>query len=271
MSGGVRDAMISLEPDELIIDNFAGGGGASTGIEMALGRPIDIAVNHDPEAIAMHAANHPRTLHLCESVWKVDIRKVVAGRKVGLAWFSPDCKHNAGPHNENLAGRSLDEPISTITARGTQQTIIASHLLKLRGTCRDGQPTDEPLATISAQGTHLAEVRAFLLKYYGTDQDPDLREPLHTVTTKPRFGLVTVKGIDYLIVDIGMRMLTPRELFRAQGFPDSYVIAHGLRDGKQIPLTKSAQVRMCGNSVSPHPAAAIVAAQFSTDRAEAAA
>ena len=83
----------SLQPDELVIDNFAGGGGASTGIEAAIGRPIDVAINHDAEAIAMHLANHPRTLHLTEDVWKVDVAKVVAGRKVGLAWFSPDCKH----------------------------------------------------------------------------------------------------------------------------------------------------------------------------------
>lgn len=79
--------------NELIVDNFAGGGGASTGIERAIGRPVDIAINHDPEAIAMHAANHPQTLHLCESVWDVDPREVCAGRPVGLAWFSPDCKH----------------------------------------------------------------------------------------------------------------------------------------------------------------------------------
>ena len=80
-------------PDELIVDNFAGGGGASTGIEQALGRPVDIAINHDPEALSMHAANHPNTLHLCENVWDVDIKAVIAGRKIGLAWFSPDCKH----------------------------------------------------------------------------------------------------------------------------------------------------------------------------------
>jgi DNA (cytosine-5)-methyltransferase 1 len=82
-----------IQPDELIVDNFAGGGGASTAIELALGRPVDIAINHDPEAIAMHAVNHPRTRHLCEDVWQVDIERVIAGRKIGLAWFSPDCKH----------------------------------------------------------------------------------------------------------------------------------------------------------------------------------
>src|SRR4051794_19621227 len=92
-----------LRDDELIVDNFAGGGGASEGIEQALallapGRHVDIAINHDPEAIALHAANHPKTLHHCQSVWKADPRDVVADasgkpRPVGLAWFSPDCKH----------------------------------------------------------------------------------------------------------------------------------------------------------------------------------
>ncbi|WP_407636397.1 DNA cytosine methyltransferase [Fictibacillus gelatini] len=78
---------------EIIVDNFAGGGGASTGIEMATGLSVDIAINHDPAAIAMHKANHPDTEHYCESVWDVDPVKAVRGRKVGLAWFSPDCKH----------------------------------------------------------------------------------------------------------------------------------------------------------------------------------
>lgn len=79
--------------DELIIDNFAGGGGTSEGLEQAFGRPVDIAVNHDPEALAMHAINHPHTLHLCESVWTVDPIKVTGNRPVGLVWLSPDCKH----------------------------------------------------------------------------------------------------------------------------------------------------------------------------------
>ncbi|MFD1675432.1 DNA cytosine methyltransferase [Alicyclobacillus fodiniaquatilis] len=78
---------------ELIIDNFAGGGGASTGIESAIGRSVDIAINHDPAAIAMHKANHPTTEHYCESVWDVDPREVTGGRPVGLCWLSPDCKH----------------------------------------------------------------------------------------------------------------------------------------------------------------------------------
>lgn len=85
-------AQISLL-DEIIVDNFAGGGGASTGIEVASGKVVDIAINHDPDAIAMHKANHPYTKHLQTSVWDVDPAEVCEGRPVGLAWFSPDCKH----------------------------------------------------------------------------------------------------------------------------------------------------------------------------------
>lgn len=80
-------------PGELIIDNFAGGGGTSTGLEAAFGRPVDIAINHDSEALAMHAMNHPHTLHLCESVWSVDPIKVTGNQPVALVWLSPDCKH----------------------------------------------------------------------------------------------------------------------------------------------------------------------------------
>ena len=536
-----------LLPTELIVDNFAGGGGASLGIEMALGRSPDIAINHDPEAITMHTANHPDTKHYCEDVWQVNPIEACAGRQVGLAWFSPDCKHFSkakggkpvskkirglawivvkwakavqprviilenveefqdwGPLDDdgfpcrerkgktfqrwltqlrnlgyqvewrelracdysaptirkrlfivarrdgqrivwpdpthaspkkiggdlftshlkpwrtaaecidwsipcrsiferdrplaentlrrvaagirryvieaaepfivslthhggervepldepfrtitgakrgekalctpfitkfrrNSVGSRLDEPLHTVTAGGemkrpagsphamglispvlvgaggpsysgkprtadqplhtmTQESraalvsaflakhyggvvgsdlerpigtvtaadhhsLVTSNLVKLRGTCRDGQPVTEPMATISAQGLHLAEVRAFLIKYFGTDQDPRLNEPLHTVTAKDRFGLVTVHGEEYIIVDIGLRMLTPRELYRAQGFHDGYII-DPVFEGK--PLTKTAQVRMCGNSVCPPNAAAMVRAQF---------
>lgn len=79
--------------DEMVIDNFAGGGGASTGIEAALGRPVDVAINHDINAVRMHEVNHPHTRHYCESVWDVDPLEVTQGRPVGLAWFSPDCTH----------------------------------------------------------------------------------------------------------------------------------------------------------------------------------
>lgn len=83
----------TIDEMELMVDNFAGGGGASTGIALATGREVDIAINHDPAAIAMHAANHPNTKHYTESVWDVDPVEVTQGRPVGLAWFSPDCTH----------------------------------------------------------------------------------------------------------------------------------------------------------------------------------
>lgn len=169
---------------------------------------------------------------------------------------------NGSPEGEKpLAGRAADDPLSTIVAKGCTQRVVTSNLVKLRGTCAHGQAVDEPLHTISAQGTHMAEVRAFLLKYYGSDQDPRLEEPLHTVTSKDRFGVVTVtiEGEEYVIVDIGMRMLTPRELFNAQGFPPDYIID---RDAEGRPITKTAQVAKCGNSVCPPIARAITEAQF---------
>lgn len=93
--------------DEIIVDNFAGGGGASTGIELATGRPVTIAINHDPDAILMHKTNHPYTQHIQASVWDVDPRQVCAGRKVGLAWFSPDCKHFSKAKGAALVDRNI--------------------------------------------------------------------------------------------------------------------------------------------------------------------
>lgn len=100
------NAQISLL-DEIIVDNFAGGGGASTGIELATGRPVAIAINHDPAAILMHKTNHPYTEHLQASVWDVDPIKVCAGRPVGLAWFSPDCKHFSKAKGAALVDRNI--------------------------------------------------------------------------------------------------------------------------------------------------------------------
>lgn len=150
----------------------------------------------------------------------------------------------------------MDEPVSTVTAVD-HNALVTSHLVKFKGTCKDGLRVDEPLHTVQANGLHYGEVRAFLLKYYGTDQDPRLQNPLSTLTTKHRFGLVTVHGQDYEIVDIGMRMLQPRELFRAQSFRDCYIIDPEF-NGK--PLTKTSQVRMCGNSVAPVVSEALVRA-----------
>ncbi|WP_345805586.1 DNA cytosine methyltransferase [Bacillus subtilis] len=419
---------------EIIVDNFAGGGGASTGIELATGLSVDIAINHDPAAIAMHQVNHPETEHYCESVWEVDPREAAKGRPIGLAWFSPDCKHfskakggkpveksirglawvavrwaatvsprviilenveefqtwgplakdgrpdpdkkgntfrsfvralnrhgykvewkelracdygaptirkrlfliarrdgrpirwpepthgdpkstavksgklkpwrtaaeimdwsletpsifnRKKPLSENTLRRiargiqrfvidskkpfiignrgnsliqmgygdpegrrvlDLKKPIGTITAGGNKFAIATSHLIKLRGTCRDGQTVTNPMPTITAGGLHVGEVRAFLTKYYGSDTGQSLSDPLHTVTTKDRFGLVTIKGENYQIADIGMRMLQPHELFAAQGFPIDYVID---RDINGVNYSKKKQIERCGNAVPP--------------------
>lgn len=454
----------------LIIDNFAGGGGASTGIERGLGRKIDIAINHDPAAVAMHTANHPKTTHYCQDIWAADPVKVCGGQDVDFAWFSPDCKHfskakgakpveksirdlawvvvdwakkvrpkvialenveefktwgpltennrpcplqsgftfkkwvaelkalgyavewrelrasdygaptirkrlyliarcdgkpiifpapthgdpkseavksgklkpwktaaeiidweipcpsifgrkqplkkatcrriaagimkyvvnSASPfivpithtkagnmaydtneplktittakggefalvsawiaqHNTGVIGRKSDAPLSTIMMRGTQQSIITSHILKLRNH-GDGRPLNEPFDTITAGGMHFGEVRAFLCKYYGNDKNGQgVNEPCHTITTKERFGLVTVTigGTEYAIYDIGMRMLTPRELARAQGFPDTYILDPECEyqtpsgNKKRGKLPKVHQIAKIGNSVCP--------------------
>jgi len=153
-------------------------------------------------------------------------------------------------------GSSPDNPVGTVTSGGLGKTgLVTSHMVKLRGTCRDGQAITRPMPTITASGTHIGEVRAFLLKYYGNGTEHGIDKPLGTVTAKDRFGLVMIRGEQYQIADIGLRMMSPRELFRAQGFPDEYII-DPVVNGKA--LTKTAQVRMCGNSVSPFPAAALV-------------
>lgn len=534
---------------ELIVDNFAGGGGASTGIEIATGKSVDIAINHDPEAIRMHKANHPHTKHYCEDVWQVDPVRACKGHPVGLAWFSPDCKHfskakggkpkdkfirglawvacrwaglvrprvimlenveefktwgplNRGHHpikakqgktfgkfvqqlqdlgyevqfrelvaadygaptmrkrffmiarcdgnpilwpepthaprdseevkagllkpyvgaytqidfsrpcpsifdtsqkikekygiravrplapktmeriarglkkfvldnpepfiiqcnhggkrrpndirepmptitgkhgygiveptltpymgtnTTNHPGGNCKDPIHTITT-GNQQclisptliqyhsetakgevrgqtiedpimtvdgsnryglvtsflhkyydggykgagdsvenplptvtawdhnSVVTANLIQMNKNCY-GRDIADPLPTITAGDGHFGEVRAFLIKYYGNGSAEDVTEPLDTITSRDRFGLVTIQGVDYQIVDIGLRMLEPRELYGCQGFPDDYIIDHDF-EGHTYP--RSEQVRRCGNSVCPPLPAAMV-------------
>ena len=540
---------------ELIVDNFAGGGGASTGIELATGYSVDIAINHDPEAIRMHRTNHPNTKHYCESVWDVDPVKVCNGHPVGLAWFSPDCKHFSkakggkpkdknirglawvalrwaglvrprvimlenveefktwGPlnrshrpikakqgityrkfisqleeigyvvesrelvaadygaptmrkrffliarcdgkpivwpestyapadspevaagikspyvgaytqidfslpcpsifdtaeeikekygikavrplapktmeriarglkkfvldstepfivqvnhtgsssdycnsmndplrvitskhgfgivepiiapcimcNNENNVGASVKSPLPTITTanrnyevavnliqyhsetsgsevRGQQltnpimtvdgsnryglvtsfiqkyytgetrsdasdaakplhtitarngQSLCAATLIQMNNHC-DGRDIRDPIPTITAGDGHFGEVRAFLIKYYGQGTGQDIKEPLYTIPTHDRFGLVTIAGVDYQIVDIGLRMLEPKELYGCQGFPEDYIIDHDYT-GKDYP--RAEQVKRCGNAVCPPIPAALVRANL---------
>jgi DNA (cytosine-5)-methyltransferase 1 len=470
----------NLLPHELIIDNFAGGGGTSTGLEQAFGRPVDIAINHDPKALAMHRINHPDTKHYCESVWDIDPIEVTGNQPVGLVWLSPDCKHfskakgskpvekkirglawvalrwaakvrprvimlenveefktwgdlaadgkpcpkqkgrtfnsfvnalkrqgytvdyrelracdygsptirkrffliarrdglpikwpepthahpdsnqvqkgnlkpwrtaaecidwsldcpsiftrkrplatatleriagglkkfvfnnqkpfvvngiapvltecaNAsnkrsmpideplrticaqtkGGHHALISaflaknytgviGSGLREPVHTITAKD-HNSLVVSHLSKMKNGCI-GQDLDEPIHTLTTVN-QFAEVRAFLTAFYGNEKDGNsVVEPLRTIPTRDRFGLVTIEQQDYEIADIGFRMLQPVELFKAQGFPDSYIFTHGTNEhGQQISLTKTEQTRMVGNSVPPDLSKALVEANF---------
>jgi len=205
------------------------------------------------------------------------------------------------------APRALDigKPLGTVVAGGCKHALVASHLVKLRGTCKAGQPVDEPVATVTAGGLHLGEVRAFMVNYHGQSIGQGMDSPTTTLTSRDRLGLVTctvgdrrrevedllrwhrrskfrwgfqcddfdgliedafcgevvIRGEVYCIADIGMRMLQPRELYRAQGFPDSYVIDLE-HEGRA--LSKSDQVRLCGNSVCPPMAEALVRANYAS-------
>lgn len=177
-------------------------------------------------------------------------------------------QHNAGPR-PGSPGRDAREPFSTITVSGAQQNVVQADLvaasqLSLKGSDRRDSAMTEPVPTICAGGGHAATVFAFLSSYYGTDQaSGDLRQPLPTDTSRDRFGLVTVTvaGQPYVITDIGMRMLRPRERFLGQGFPADYEIETGIGpNGEEVRLSETAQGRACGNSVCPQVAAALVSA-----------
>ena len=174
----------------------------------------------------------------------------------------------------NCDARDLNDPLHTISAGGTHHGLMTAFLDRQFG-ASIGQSLDEPAPTITAGGggkSSLVElqlspeveagalrVAAFLISYYGTENVSGANEPAPTITTRDRLALVTVtiKGTPYVIVDICLRMLQPAELYKAQGFPGDYIISHGA-DGK--PFTKTQQVHMCGNSVSPPPMAALARA-----------
>ena len=158
---------------------------------------------------------------------------------------------------ENVASGS-DKPLPTVTAID-HNAVCAVAVTQINNNSV-GQEVTRPLNTETAQTNHFGEVCAFLVKYYGNgDNAVSCEEPAPTVTAKDRMGLVTVKGQDYRIVDIGLRMLTPRELFNAQGFPKDYIIDVDA-DGKPYP--KSEQVARCGNAVCPPIPTALVRANL---------
>ena len=155
------------------------------------------------------------------------------------------------------AGDSIENPLPTVTS-WDHNSVVTANLIQMNNHC-DGKDIRQPLPTITAGDGHFGEVRAFLIKYYGQGTGQDLKEPLDTVPTHDRFGLVTIEGIDYQIVDIGLRMLEPKELYGCQGFPADYIIDHDYT-GKTYP--RSEQVRRCGNAVCPPIPAALVKANL---------
>lgn len=212
-------------------------------------------------------------------------------------------QHNSNPDGTPNPGQAADKPLSTLTVTGSQQSLVAAHMLTLRGSDRRDSSAGEPLRTQSAGGTHDALVSLPLLTAYysGGGTDADAAEPMRTDTAKARFGLVTaeaaippfgreheararevaeflrshgcweggefvtidIEGVTYVIVDICMRMLTPRERYNAQGFPRDYIIDYGIdADGSVVPFSLERQGHMCGNSVCPPEAAALVSANY---------
>lgn len=204
------------------------------------------------------------------------------GHAVACAWLM---QANGGYYDisNTAGGRAMAEPLSTITNSGSQQQLLSAHLMRQFGTST-GSDLRDPVGTIMADGaggkTGVVEclleneedntaralrVAAFLANYYnnGRAREPDL--PTDRLTTRDRLALVTVyiAGVPWVIVDIRLRMLVPHELYKAQGFPPDYIFTHG-HDGRIF--TKSAQVRMCGNSVSPPPATALLRANYSREQ-----
>ena len=210
---------------------------------------------------------------------KAPLPTITAAHRGELMVASAFLEQANGGYAADGAGHDLRKPVSTITASGSQQRLVTAHMATLRNNMT-GAAVDDPLSTIAAGGEHHAlitcelspeqeasalRVAGFLISYYGNGDALSLRDPLDTITTRDRLGLVTVtvQGTPYVIVDIKLRMLKPAELYRAQGFPAGYVIDR-TADGRVITVKDS--VRMVGNSVSPPPLRAL--AEANLDRVE---
>jgi DNA (cytosine-5)-methyltransferase 1 len=225
------------------------------GLHHALCSPVIMPLTHQGDRRA-HSAAEP-------------LPTVTGAHRGELALIAPTLINTRNGEREGQAPRVRDirEPAPTVTAKGSQGALVAAFLARhYGGNENDGAPMTKPMFTVTAKDHH-SLVYAFLMAYYGTDQNPRLELPLGTVTAKDRFGLVTVMGDKYYIADIGMRMLVPRELFNAQSFRPDYII-DPMVNGR--PLTKTAQVRMAGNSVCRVMARALVRANVIEQSNEAA-
>lgn len=213
--------------DEIIVDNFAGGGGASTGMELATGRPVAIAIDHDPDAILMHRTNHPYTEHLQASVWDVDPREVCRGRPVGLAWFSPDCKHFSKAKGAALVDRNI-RGLAWIVLRwaGTvrPRVIILENVEEFVtwGPVRKGKPVKK-----KAGQTFQKWKRQLLELGYQVEHREIVAADLGAPTTRKRFVLVARCD--------GRPIVWPE---RTHGPRDSEEV----RDGRLMPWKSAAEI-----------------------------
>ncbi|HAT7495351.1 TPA: DNA cytosine methyltransferase [Raoultella ornithinolytica] len=182
------------------------------------------------------------------SVTTVDHHSLVTAQVVGV-----------GGRAGQSRPRDVSEPLQTMTTKA-DAAIVSSHLVKLRGTCRDGQRADEPMPTVTAGGQHVGEVKTILaVEDYDEERAQQVLAFLREYCGEESSGLVEIDGVTYRIVDIGMRMLQPHELYRAQGFPEWYIID---RDYRGVKYAKDKQVARCGNAVPPPFAEALVRANL---------
>ncbi|HIB1554171.1 TPA: DNA cytosine methyltransferase [Salmonella enterica subsp. enterica serovar Muenchen] len=235
-------ASVGHRADEPSATITAGGGGKSQLVTSTL---IQMGYGERP-------GQEPRVLRLDNP-----LGTVTAGGNKFATVSAFLAKHYGG--NYTGPGVGLDEPAHSVTTVD-HHAVVASHLVKLRGTCRDGQRTDEPAPTITAGGLHVGEVQTTLaVDEYDEQRAQLVLAFLRKYCGEDCTGLVTIDGVVYRIVDIGMRMLQPRELYRAQGFPDWYVIEHDFRGVK---YAKDKQVARCGNAVPPQFAEVLVRANL---------
>ncbi|AYY00669.1 DNA cytosine methyltransferase [Klebsiella aerogenes] len=231
-------ASIGHRADEPSATITAGGGGKSQLVSACLAKHY--GGNYSGAGLGLDEPTH--------SVTTVDHHALVTAQIVGV-----------GGRAAQSRPRNVSEPLQTMTTKA-DAAMVTSHLIKLRGTCRDGQRTDEPMPTITAGGQHVGEVETTLVaEHYDEQSSQQVLEFLKEYCGAGSTGLVEIAGVTYRIVDIGMRMLQPHELYRAQGFPAGYIIDRDYRGNK---YAKDKQVARCGNAVPPPFAEALVRANL---------
>lgn len=265
-AGIVRYVLQSPKPFVVTIDNGSSVG-APASVDAPLGTVIATNQRHAVVAPSIVPVNHGGGEGRCESIEK-PLTTVTAARR-GHAVVAPTLVQTGYGERKGQAPRTLDlhEPLGTVVADGQKHALVGAFLAKHYGGVVDAKALDAPMPTVCAGGNHFGEIRAFLTTYYGNVDGAGqaVTDPLRTVVTKDRFGVVTVTvdGVTYAIADIGMRMIEPHELNRAQ--MGRFSARYDMRPAK----TKKDQVRLTGNSVCPEVEEAVIAANFPDEAAAA--